>query len=98
MKVVYHAPSGQEVVSEGLVFFQKPGENGQPELLEVDGKPLFLNKDLYDAHYPAPYRTDLMESAWSYVPIVDPQEQIVDVIALHQKTTDALEKALASNQ
>ncbi len=99
MKVVYHVPNGRESVSEELVFFQKSVENGQLELLEVDAKPLFLNKDLYDAHYPAAYRTDLMESTWSYVPIVDHRGQIVDAIALHRKQdTDALEKSLASNQ
>src|SRR6266446_276268 len=93
MKVVYHTSDGRESVSEELVFFQKPGENGQPELLEVDGEPLLLNKDLYDAHYPAAYRTELMESAWSYVPTVGHRGQIVGIVALHRKQdTEALEK------
>jgi hypothetical protein len=45
----YKSPTG-DIISEQLVMFVKPDENGQPEWLTDDsGKPLALNGDLYES-------------------------------------------------
>jgi hypothetical protein len=59
--------------SEDLVFFLKPDEAGNPDMLEVNGKPLFLNGDLFDVNFTEPFNrwAKSLDDHYQAVPTVD---------------------------
>jgi hypothetical protein len=84
IKMIYHSSDETGSVSEDLVFFLKPDEQGHPEMLEVEGKPLFLNGDLFDAKYPTRL-THNIEEPDIYVPNVDHTGKITSFVRVMGK-------------